>query len=1180
MPGGLGIGTAEVVLSGDASDALSAIQAVQDALNGLASMAAGVAIGETIAAGFQSLTDTLGQIPSQLIDINSQMEGYTTTFGVYFQNADKNIQNTSATAKTNATTIQNATDNVTSAQDRVTAAMSRSGGAASRVGQEMAKAEQQTADALAKLQVNFDKTNAAIEKSNTQTTDNIVSSYQKAVQQINDSLQQAQQQAADAEKTATRNYNDQLQAREQAFQQSMANLVASHAQAVANMQQAITALTASWQAADTARQTAFQDQLDGAVDGYESQKQAAASHSKTLQQEIDAEVAKGAGADQTLVAALRERLADEQELQNGSYSSYLSKLQAQQAATEKTATDSYNAQMKKLTDQQAAEAASFAQKQAALTKSYNDELGKLREAYNNQMTTIQDHLNKTVEADHKALADKAKAEQDALAKQKQMVQDQLDNEKQKYQDSVDSYKKSLADKLAALEQSNSAGGASNNNAIKSAQDALKKAQDKLAADLAGGGGKGVGNQRGFYQSELPQMLANMNAGQVYGQQQQGSQQQATEFEDYLKNATLGTPFNRSQLNESSKILMGFGLDAVKWFQTVGNTASAMNVPLDQVASTMGRIASGETGRGIFELQAMGVNLRGTKGLDFDAAGGMTTSLDKAMPIIQKALDDRFGGMMAVQAKTWKGILSNFQDTWINLSETIGKPIFKDLEKDLQSVYDWFNNNTDEVNKLGDAVGKGLDKAFKDVAPIIAQVAQNLANWVGSGSAEKDIGSIINGITGLVAGFVSVIQTINQFKEVIGVALLVLFALTGPIAVIISAIIALHLIWSTNFLGIQTVMTGFYNITKPLLDVIGKTFGESFGTIGNVLPLVIDQFARLFSAIGPIVGVVLVLAGALINGLGGSLGFISYALLGVVQVITGVISLVAHIITGLVTIVVDLFKGDWAAAWLAAGDLVNNVASDIGNILIGLARVIGDTIAAAVNFVISTFQFLYDALIGHSIVPDMVNGIEGAFTGMWTSIQSGMTSAWTAIQAAFQASWKVLTDFIGIGVTTVLKAFNDLWIGVKNGALTALGGMLGAIIGILNGLLSVIQTFLNTIIDVFNKWASGILAVANSALSKVPGSSPVTFNPADHISIGQIDTSGLNSLINPPTTPMSGSSAPVVGGNNVVAQVVQASQQQAPVVVMMDGQVVGNIVRNQQILTNTRNGGMQLFGASS
>lgn len=167
---------------------------------------------------------------------------------------------------------------------------------------------------------------------------------------------------------------------------------------------------------------------------------------------------------------------------------------------------------------------------------------------------------------------------------------------------------------------------------------------------------------------------------------------------------------------------------------------------------------------------------------------------------------------------------------------------------------------------------------------------------------------------------------------------------------------------------------------PWLQKIGQAFMEG---LGPMIPPLMKAVQDAFTALMPVATQV---SKALIGGFG---PILLTALRAVAATVTSVFSIVGQTLR----VIGALLEGDWSGAWNAAGSLVMEVLRSIGRIvealfpgitehvrkmvqgvtnwLSGKLFDVLDGVIRKVKFVSDAFFKLYDAVVGHSYVPDMV-----------------------------------------------------------------------------------------------------------------------------------------------------------------------------------------------------------------
>ncbi|MEU0354977.1 peptidoglycan DD-metalloendopeptidase family protein [Streptomyces cyaneofuscatus] len=140
----------------------------------------------------------------------------------------------------------------------------------------------------------------------------------------------------------------------------------------------------------------------------------------------------------------------------------------------------------------------------------------------------------------------------------------------------------------------------------------------------------------------------------------------------------------------------------------------------------------------------------------------------------------------------------------------------------------------------------------------------------------------------------------------------------------------------------------------------------------------------------------------------------------------------------------------------------------------------DAVKWLTDAIAKAFRWLYDVLLGHSIIPDIVNGairwftdlrdkslliftwikdkVSGAWSDLWTNIKTTSTDAWSSVRSGFNTFAEKLSG----AFETLKKGLGKIWAGLKD----------------------LVKAPIKFWIDVvYNK---GIVAVWNKTAAKIPG----------------------------------------------------------------------------------------------
>jgi len=275
--------------------------------------------------------------------------------------------------------------------------------------------------------------------------------------------------------------------------------------------------------------------------------------------------------------------------------------------------------------------------------------------------------------------------------------------------------------------------------------------------------------------------------------------------------------------------------------------------------------------------------------------------------------------------------------------------------------------------------------------------------------------------------------------------------------------------------------------KPDVVKFWHDLRDAFMQIGNdigpkILPL-LQSLGHLLQTLWPavkllaeIVGIVLVAAlkiaaDIFVNVLGTAL-----------HTIIAVLGDVIRIITDVVNFVTDIINGDWAAAWHDAVDFVEATFSLIGHIIEGAGKLVWGIVKGFVTGIVDFFKWLYDVLVGHSIIPDLINSIVDWFGGLPEKLLKALenlgkllvnlfANAFDLVYNNMKAHWAtILAWTVGLPVTLIAK-------------LAGLGGKLASwAAGAFDSALNAFKTHWQLILS----WATGIPVALIQAASSLAG----------------------------------------------------------------------------------------------
>lgn len=209
-------------------------------------------------------------------------------------------------------------------------------------------------------------------------------------------------------------------------------------------------------------------------------------------------------------------------------------------------------------------------------------------------------------------------------------------------------------------------------------------------------------------------------------------------------------------------------------------------------------------------------------------------------------------------------------------------------------------------------------------------------------------------------------------------------------------VALWLTWwptiqtvlETTWVAIQGVFVGFQNVAAtlaPHFQQVVANLTQGLANLGlnwtDVWNAIKQATALTFSAIGIIILGLVSVVGGIVVAISSAAVSITGTWSALMGNVTNIITQITSILVGFVALVGGLFTGDWSMAWNGFTTALNGVMDFFGawselmvTLITGPLDLILSVITGFARGFIDVFAGIYDALIGNSIIPDLVNGI--------------------------------------------------------------------------------------------------------------------------------------------------------------------------------------------------------------
>lgn len=325
-----------------------------------------------------------------------------------------------------------------------------------------------------------------------------------------------------------------------------------------------------------------------------------------------------------------------------------------------------------------------------------------------------------------------------------------------------------------------------------------------------------------------------------------------------------------------------------------------------------------------------------------------------------------------------------------------------------------------------------------------------------------------------------------------------------------AIMALWYLIVNFFSGIANAISGPLDDAKGPID---KFLSAVHSAIGPVVQILSGAIGVIITIVEVVVGVIFTIVGVLgkiVDGIFKVLypiaGFVGSIIGTIINAVINFVTLIINVIGGFADVIVKIFSGDIAGAFQSLIGIVVQLTSDIIGFFADLVSNIVGAVTKLVDDIIHFFTVLWDELVGHSIIPDMVNAIIMWFANLINTVVTAVSDFVTGIiqffvdlgvnaynavigfvnnvVTGFTMLWEFVSGLVTMLVTTVVNWFINLGSSIIN---TVVGFVTGVITWFSNLNTQAVQYVTNLVINgiaQFNNFKSNLISTVSNAINNV------------------------------------------------------------------------------------------------
>jgi phage-related protein len=244
---------------------------------------------------------------------------------------------------------------------------------------------------------------------------------------------------------------------------------------------------------------------------------------------------------------------------------------------------------------------------------------------------------------------------------------------------------------------------------------------------------------------------------------------------------------------------------------------------------------------------------------------------------------------------------------------------------------------------------------------------------------------------------------------------------------------------------------------PLLKPIGELLGAIVTALAPVIQAVGDELVTLVGALAQGLTPIVQALVPVVQMLGQFLGQLAPLFPQIMNAVIPLIPPLSQLIVALLQLALQVIEPLLPLIVQLATLMTTTLATSLGYLIPVISTVIGwittfvKAVTDGVKWIVDKFTWLFDVLVGHSIIPDLVTAIISYFTGLWsktkqifTDLKNGVVALWKELWASVRSKWDSFwggfkSVFTGAwsafktSVTNLRTSITGIWTSMWNGA---------------------------------------------------------------------------------------------------------------------------------------------------